>query len=217
MTGDDDERLPELEELAAAAEKLERAHLRYREYVEARTMLGDEAAQVRDEVAQTRQTLRNLCKVLLARGQLAPGHLRIVEQLLRAQPERPRPRLRVVDDKRAITGPAIDCASRFHLCQGRCCTLGVDLSREDLADGVQWEIDEPYRLRHDGDGWCHYIDRATGGCTIYERRPATCREFDCRGDDRVWIDFDARIPAPLPAELDARIPPFAQPPGPPRR
>jgi hypothetical protein len=25
-----------------------------------------------------------------------------------------------------------------------------------------------------------------------------CRKYDCRHDQRIWIDFEARIPAPLP-------------------
>lgn len=29
------------------------------------------------------------------------------------------------------------------------------------------------------------------GCQIYDHRPAPCRVFDCRGDPRIWTDFDA--------------------------
>jgi hypothetical protein len=36
----------------------------------------------------------------------------------------------------------------------------------------------------------------TGACTVYAQRPGACRAYDCRHDPRVWIDFDARIPAP---------------------
>ena len=195
-------------QLAAAAARLDEAQRRYLE--QAHTLLDEERDQVRAEVAQTRDALRMLCKVLIARDQLAPGHLRLVERLLRAHPERRRPHLRTADDKHGITGPAIDCASRFHLCQGRCCTLSVDLAREDLADGVKWEIDEPYKLLHDADAWCHYIDRATGGCTIYDKRPAICREYDCREDPRVWVDFAGRVAAPLPDRLQVGIPAFAR-------
>lgn len=35
-------------------------------------------------------------------------------------------------------------------------------------------------LEHKQDGSCVYLDRDIG-CTIYEKRPAICREFDCRG------------------------------------
>jgi Fe-S-cluster containining protein len=37
---------------------------------------------------------------------------------------------------------------------------------------------------------------ADGACTIYERRPGACRAYDCRNDRRVWLDFEARVPAP---------------------
>jgi Fe-S-cluster containining protein len=47
---------------------------------------------------------------------------------------------------------------------------------------------------------CVCID-AGGACTIYEKRPASCRAYDCRADPRVWIDFEARIPAPMPETL----------------
>jgi Fe-S-cluster containining protein len=198
-------------QLAEAAARLEDAERRYRAYGEAHALLDEQREQLRTEVGLTRDAVRMLCEVLIKRGQLVDGHLRLVERLLRSTPAPGRPRLRMVDDKHSITGPAIDCASRFHLCQGRCCTLDVDLAREDLEDGVKWEIDEPYKLRHDEDRWCHHVDRATGGCTIYERRPAVCRQYDCRADRRVWIDFDARLPAPLPERLRAGVPAFARP------
>jgi hypothetical protein len=31
---------------------------------------------------------------------------------------------------------------------------------------------------------------------VYAQRPGACRAYDCRHDPRVWIDFEARIPAP---------------------
>ena len=40
-----------------------------------------------------------------------------------------------------------------------------------------------------------------GACTAYDYRPSTCRTYDCREDRRVWIDFEARIPAPLPESI----------------
>jgi hypothetical protein len=41
----------------------------------------------------------------------------------------------------------------------------------------------------------------SGGCTVYDDRPGTCREYDCREDKRVWIDYEKRIPAPLAPEM----------------
>jgi hypothetical protein len=135
--------------------------------------------------------------VLLGRGQLQPGHLRLLERI-RTGPARPvrSVRLRVVEDKHAIAGPDIDCASRLHLCQARCCTLTVVLDAQDVEDGLRFDIDHPYVLRHDADGWCHHLDRGSRGCTVYAQRPAPCRRFDCREDSRIWVDFEARIPAP---------------------
>lgn len=34
-------------------------------------------------------------------------------------------------------------------------------------------------LKHQSNGDCVYLSRKTG-CTIYDRRPLICREFDCR-------------------------------------
>jgi Fe-S-cluster containining protein len=53
---------------------------------------------------------------------------------------------------------------------------------------------KPYALPR-VDGRCVCMDDA-GACTVYERRPGACRAYDCRHDARVWIDFEARIPAP---------------------
>ena len=33
------------------------------------------------------------------------------------------------------------------------------------------------------DGWCAALDRQTMLCTIYERRPSICRDFDLGGYD----------------------------------
>jgi Fe-S-cluster containining protein len=33
------------------------------------------------------------------------------------------------------------------------------------------------------DGWCAALDRDTMLCTIYERRPGVCRDFEMGGSD----------------------------------
>ena len=33
------------------------------------------------------------------------------------------------------------------------------------------------------DGWCAALDRNTMLCTIYDRRPFICREFEMGGDE----------------------------------
>lgn len=51
-------------------------------------------------------------------------------------------------------------------------------------------------MRQGDDGYCVHCDPATRGCAIHARRPHVCRQYDCRGDRRVWLDFERAIPAP---------------------
>lgn len=37
-------------------------------------------------------------------------------------------------------------------------------------------------MRRLDDGWCAALDRNTHLCTIYERRPGICRDFEEGGD-----------------------------------
>jgi Fe-S-cluster containining protein len=94
--------------------------------------------------------------------------------------------------------PEIDCASLLPLCKGRCCRLNFALSMQDLEEGVvKFNYGAPYYIRKRPDSnYCGHIDPSTLGCTIYDKRPAICRTFDCRNDKRIWIDFEKRIPAP---------------------
>jgi len=155
------------------------------------------AAQAR-ETAQVRQLLETLVEVLIARGDLAAGHARILERAAGAGPRR-SVRLKLYVDKYQVKNADVDCPSLIHLCHARCCTLSVELTAQDVDEGtVRFELDEPYLLRHERDGYCTHFDRTTLGCGVYFQRPAACREYDCRQDRRVWIDFERRIPAPLP-------------------
>jgi hypothetical protein len=153
------------------------------------------------ELAEQRAQIDHLIELLIARQTLAEGHRRHLARVARhdAGPDR-RVRLRTYVDKRAITpAPPIDCDARYPLCRARCCMLRIELTAADVEEGkLRWNLEEPYLLRKDADGQCSHIDRATGGCTVYEDRPATCREYDCRKDSRIWLDFERRIPAPTP-------------------
>jgi len=152
------------------------------------------------EIAALRAGQDLLVEVLATRGDIGPGHEKLLQRIrkaVQAAPAPPRVRLRVLRDKHQVTGPDIDCPSLVHLCKARCCTLNIELSVQDIEDGVRFEVQQPYLIRHEEDRYCTHMDRATGGCTVYERRPATCREYDCRLDKRVWIDFEKRLPAPM--------------------
>ena len=187
-------RVPTTEEMAAYLEQ-ELGELR----AELRQAMAsaERAERVALEVAAG---LDGLTDILRARGQLGPAHVRL---LARARQHlelatKPRVHLDPAPDKYAIPSTPIDCASRVHLCHGRCCAYTIALSEQDLREGeLAWRLDEPYYLPHGPDGYCANQDRTTGGCKVYEHRPAQCRQYDCREDASIWIDFEAAIPAPL--------------------
>jgi Fe-S-cluster containining protein len=175
-----------------------------RDVMRALRRANEARAATEREVAELRARLEHLVEVLVGKSILAEGHKRHLDRVGQAarQDLRSTVRLRVFVDKYRVSGGDIDCEARLHLCHARCCALSFELSTQDLDEGVvRWEVDEPYLIRHERDGYCTHIDRTRLGCTIYAQRPAACRGFDCRHDPRVWIDFDQRIPAPMPDGL----------------
>jgi len=102
------------------------------------------------------------------------------------------------EDKYQVEGPDIPCAELLHLCQARCCAMHFELSTQDLDEGViRWDYGKPYQIRQrDSDKYCVHNHPTSRGCTAHEFRPRVCRIYDCREDDRVWIDYEQRIPAP---------------------
>jgi Fe-S-cluster containining protein len=110
--------------------------------------------------------------------------------------------------------PPIPCAELIPLCHARCCTLSFSLSTEDLDEGViRWDYGQPYLIRQrKSDGYCVHNDPDDRSCTVHGFRPRVCRSYDCRKDARVWIDYEQRIPAPMPpGQVDAPADP-EQPP-----
>jgi uncharacterized protein len=70
----------------------------------------------------------------------------------------------------------ITCAT----CKACCCQLEVILMGEDNVPSRftaedQWGGSVMRRL---DDGWCVALDRNTMLCTIYQRRPGVCRDFE---------------------------------------
>jgi hypothetical protein len=88
-------------------------------------------------------------------------------------------------------GAKVDCQNRIHLCHAACCKLPLALSKEDIQEGkIVWELDQPYMLAHDEDGYCTHMDRGEHTCGVYEHRPIPCRGYDCSQDPRIWLDFE---------------------------
>ncbi|MCP4283436.1 MAG: YkgJ family cysteine cluster protein, partial [Gammaproteobacteria bacterium] len=88
----------------------------------------------------------------------------------------------------------ISCADRVYLCHAACCRFDLALSKQDLAEGiVKWELGRPYLIARDADGYCRHFDRATSRCTVWRHRPIPCRGYDCRQDERIWLNFEEGI------------------------
>ena len=125
-----------------------------------------------------------------------------------AQVLMPRVRLADMGDKYAEgQSVEIDCFARLPLCHARCCTFKFFLTKQDLDEGVaRWDYGNPYWIKQAKDGYCTHSDPQTRGCTIHGQRPHVCRQYDCRNDQRIWIDFEKRIPAPMqPVAGDAPV------------
>jgi hypothetical protein len=91
-------------------------------------------------------------------------------------------------------GVEIDCANRVHLCHAACCRLPFALSRQDIREGiVHWDLGQPYLIAHNGDGTCCHLDPDSRVCGVWAQRPVPCRAFDCRENQRIWLDFEHRI------------------------
>ncbi len=101
-------------------------------------------------------------------------------------------------DKYTFEGGAeIDCENRVQLCRAACCRLRFALSRQDLEEGiVKWELSRPYLIRRGADGYCGHLEGGSRSCTIYQQRPVPCRAYDCRGDKRIWADFENKVVSP---------------------
>jgi Fe-S-cluster containining protein len=143
-----------------------------------------------------------LADVLVEKGILR--HEELEEPLERAREEvaqvlMPHVRLADIGDKYAEgQSVEIDCANRISLCQARCCTFKFFLTKQDLDEGVaRWDYGNPYWIKQAKDGYCTHSDPQTRACTIHTKRPHICRQYDCRNDKRIWIDFENRIPAPM--------------------
>ena len=151
-----------------------------------------EVLAARPDHADLARQFEWLIDALIMRGQIPPSYRKMLE---RVRGERSVVRLATFRDKYAVESADIDCAARLHLCHAKCCTFAVTLSAQDVAERkLPFEIGEPYMLPKQPDGRCGCM-AADGRCTVYDHRPGACRAYDCRHDPRVWIDFEARIPA----------------------
>lgn len=87
----------------------------------------------------------------------------------------------------------IDCENRKHVCRTACCSFAYALSLQDIREGIRWSLGKPFMNAREAGGYCVHLNKDTLTCSIYERRPAVCRQYSCRNDHRVWLDFEKMI------------------------
>lgn len=153
-----------------------------------------ETLALRPDHADLARKLEWLLDALVLRGQLPASFKKLASKI---KGDRSTVRLAMFRDKYQVPNADVDCAARIPLCGARCCSFDVTLSAQDVAErSLPFAIDQPYMLPRDPvTTRCVCMD-AEGACTVYDKRPGACRAYDCRNDSRVWIDFEARIPAP---------------------
>jgi hypothetical protein len=188
-----------------ASESGPRADLEARDVLWGLIHAHDRANANTRELAGVLASVRALAKLLVQRGvlteeevdELRSHELKDVEKYFGEQEMAVKYSDPGISKYDFVDGPEIDCENRIPLCKAACCRLSVFLTREDVAEGVlRWEPADPYVLARARDGYCVHMN-AGCQCTVYEKRPLTCRTYDCRKDKRIWLDFDARIPQPL--------------------
>jgi hypothetical protein len=147
----------------------------------------------------TESLLMGLVDVLLARSVVTEEEVeeaaRLAQRRLEDEGEAMSPRLAVRVDPDPPPAPKkVDCEDRWPVCHGVCCRLSFALTLPEVESGqVRWDLGQPYHIRQEEDGACTHQDRSTGACSIYEHRPGICRTYSCAADERIWLDFDAKI------------------------
>ncbi|NOX43747.1 MAG: hypothetical protein GXP19_08470 [Gammaproteobacteria bacterium] len=76
----------------------------------------------------------------------------------------------------------IDCEEGKRLgCQTFCCRLLVRLRPEEMEKTLDGSTPKGF-VDKDPDGICIHMNRDSGSCNIWEKRPQTCREYECNSD-----------------------------------
>jgi Fe-S-cluster containining protein len=98
------------------------------------------------------------------------------------------------DPAQPPVAPDINCAERLPICKAACCRLSFALSVAEIEEGkVRWDLGRPYLIRHDAQGRCVHLQAGSCGCSVYADRPRVCKVYSCRGDQRIWKDFDGMV------------------------
>ena len=82
--------------------------------------------------------------------------------------------------------PPVDCdAGRALGCGTFCCRLLVRLLPLEGDPASPSELEKRFVDKEPGTGLCVHLDRETQLCSVWDRAPQWCREFDCNRDERL--------------------------------
>jgi Fe-S-cluster containining protein len=70
-------------------------------------------------------------------------------------------------------------------CDNLCCRLFVVLTPDEVATGLIPQHAGTSMLRQERDGFCTHLDRQTRRCTVWHKRPGTCRLYNCNNDPKL--------------------------------
>ncbi|MDH5676193.1 MAG: YkgJ family cysteine cluster protein [Myxococcales bacterium] len=77
----------------------------------------------------------------------------------------------------------VDCDQGRRLgCASFCCRLLVQLDPGERDPGRPGAGDKHCLDKDPRSGLCVYFDEPSGRCSVWERRPRVCREYDCNSD-----------------------------------
>lgn len=108
----------------------------------------------------------------------------------------------------SFVDPSVQCTA----CDAVCCRMTVMLSPGDRVPPALVELDD-FGIEVMGkneEGWCIALDQRHMRCSIYELRPAACRDFEmgaesCRSERKAYATQYPAIPLILDAgDLDRR-------------
>lgn len=88
----------------------------------------------------------------------------------------------------------LDCKQGRCLgCQTYCCRLIVRLTEHEAAR-IYPENPEKLSLDKNLDtGFCEFMDGESFSCTIFEKRPAICREYNCNEDKLLQVALKQKV------------------------
>lgn len=149
-------------------------------------------------LAEVESFLYGIVDVLLSNGQISSEQItqavENVRQELASQGDVPNAGVSLRIDAQTESRDEevlVNCTERMPICNAICCKLDFALTHDEVETGkIKWDLGRPYYIRHGKNGFCVHNDRKRGCCSLYEDRPAICKNYSCANDTRIWKDFE---------------------------